>query len=139
MVTCIGPAQDQARHNSSTDGGGAHMEKSFWKTHPQLQSYWQRMAAEGGRITLLWKLLVSCPHPSGWPHTHAHMGSSNWTQWVINLKNKDMRLGGRCVVGFLRGRLSGWTKWSKWIVYLYGIFKEYLFNKERILILKEAG
>lgn len=33
VVTCIGPAQNQASHHSSMDREGSHME-NFWNTHP---------------------------------------------------------------------------------------------------------
>lgn len=58
VLTCTGPAQDQASLNSSISGGG---------TYPELLSYWRRRAAKGGRITLPWKLLVGCPCPNGSP------------------------------------------------------------------------
>lgn len=42
--------------------------------------------AVGGEFLLGNVLLVGCVPDIGWPHTHAHMGNTNWTQGIINNK-----------------------------------------------------
>lgn len=44
--------------------------------------------------------LVGEPHSGGgYFHTHAYMGCTNWTQWVIKEKEKDKKLVGGCGEG----------------------------------------
>lgn len=61
------------------------------------------MDAEEERVFLLWGFghsQLGCLCPSGWPHTHVHMGSTTRTQGFININNDDnnnkdyMKLGG---------------------------------------------
>lgn len=37
-------------------------------------------------------VLVGQPRPSRWPHTHEHMGSTNWAQWTTQTR-EDIKLG----------------------------------------------
>lgn len=63
------------------------------------------LAAGRGRVAFLWGMATGrAPCSCGWPHTHAHRGSTNWTQGVIlKKKKKDIKVAmhqqgpeGRC-------------------------------------------
>lgn len=45
------------------------------------------------------KLKLHCPCSSGWPHTHGHMGSTNWNQWIIYKEVIKLGGGRHCVWG----------------------------------------
>lgn len=54
---------------------------------PRLRSCWQLMSTGDNTVIFLWGWTTSRLYtPQLWHHNHAHMGSSNWNQWVIFLK-----------------------------------------------------
>lgn len=72
--------------NSRTDGGMLSMP------HPLLRSYWQVIDAERKQLSF-WGWGHWFPHSSGWSYIHAHMGSPNWTYWVIRNRGGGWRDG----------------------------------------------
>lgn len=85
------------------EGGDTHQVLSV------LRSYWQLVAAEGQKKLFFFEIvtLIVFPHSSGWPHTHAHMGSVSWTSWFIKQKRRkeDLKLRGN-MLG--RGNKGSW-------------------------------
>lgn len=65
------PAQDHAGQNSSMDQGD-------FPEAPHLLAVDGCWGSEGHSLQGIW-LLACCSWPRRWPHTHIHMGSTNWT------------------------------------------------------------
>lgn len=67
------------------EGGDTHQVLSV------LRSYWQLVAAEGQKKLFFFEIvtLIGFPHSSGWPHTHAHMGSVSWTSWLSSKRGEN--------------------------------------------------
>lgn len=69
------PTHDQARQNSGTDGVGALQITPPTEAFLVLSSFWREKGScifkspIPGQSLMLW----------GWPHTHEHTSSTNWT------------------------------------------------------------
>lgn len=48
-------------------------------------------------------MLVICLRLDKWPHSHEHVGDTNWTPEGYERNEEDIKFGGGCVRGWSRG------------------------------------
>lgn len=64
------------------------MGERLTESHPSQRNYWQLTVASCPPPSPWSMATVCCLCPRAWRHIQAYMGSPNWTQWFVNLKNK---------------------------------------------------
>lgn len=84
---------EQNMQNIKPDKFPAWIGNELTKSHPYVRSYWQWLATEGGE-SLLFRLagperLLTLQELQS--HTHAHIGSIKWTQWMWTTQRVNER------------------------------------------------
>lgn len=79
---------------------------------------------EKSHFSLAIFVIGSFPCPGGLPHVHVHPDSTNWIQWIkVNEEIKKATVMWQGSLKVNGSRSKRWV-WSRYIMYIYEVFKE---------------